>query len=216
MKRIWIEFFTWFVKLTGWPVQFFWFKTKVYKESDAQGCHLHGPAILVSNHRSVYDFALYLFLFPLNTVRYLMGEALFRNKLLGWFLRSLGGIRIDRSEHSVDGVERCRRILEKGGTVGIFPEGRCPLPEEARPLPFHDGAAVLGLSTGAAMVPVVTDGVYFQKARAHVLIGTPLCAADYVREGMTEREAEKAVTAALRAEIIRLEALLNEKKQNEA
>ena len=59
-----IRFWNVFVKLTGWPVQYFCFRTKLYYEDrSVQGRHIRGPAILVSNHTAVYDFAVYMFVF---------------------------------------------------------------------------------------------------------------------------------------------------------
>ena len=54
-----ILFWNWFVKLTGWPVQLLCFRTKVlYEDRKVQGRRIRGPAILVSNHTSVYDYAV--------------------------------------------------------------------------------------------------------------------------------------------------------------
>ena len=72
-----------FVRLTGWLPQRIVFRTKVlYEDRNAQGSRIHGPAILVSNHTAIYDFAAMLFVFYSRTLRYQMAEVLFRKKLL--------------------------------------------------------------------------------------------------------------------------------------
>ena len=44
----------------------------------------------------------------------------------------------------------------------------------------------LALMSGVPVIPVVTNGSYFKKARARVLIGKPLYAADLAPEGLEE------------------------------
>ncbi len=59
-----IHFWNLFVKLTGWPVQFLCFRTKIYYEDRrAQGRRIRGGALVISNHTAVYDYAVYLFVF---------------------------------------------------------------------------------------------------------------------------------------------------------
>ena len=199
-----------FVKITGWPVQFFAFRTKIfYEDRSVQGRKIQGPAILVSNHTSVYDYAVYIFVFITRTLRVVMAEVLFEKPLLGWFLRSLGGIKVDRNTHDFGFVAEAEAVLAKGGVVGIFPESRLPKEGEERPLPFKDSAAYIALRSGAPVIPVVTDGSYFRRKRAHVLIGKPIDLRA-LSAGLTEKEAVQAATKAMRDTIIDLKSKLNE------
>lgn len=205
-----IAAFNWFVKITGWPVQFLCFRTKIlYEDKRAQGRHIKGPAIVISNHTSVFDYAVYLFVFFSRTLRYQMAEVLFKKPGLGLFLKCLGGIRVDRVAHDFGFMPKSERILERGGVVGIFPESRLPLPGETRPLPFKVSAAYLALTSGAKIVPVVTNGSYFNRKRARVLIGKPLYAADLLEDGADETENLRIVSERLRERIMELEKLLN-------
>lgn len=205
-----IALFNWFVKITGWPVQFVCFRTKVlYEDRRVQGRRIKGPAILISNHTSVFDYAVYLFVFFTRTLRFQMAEVLFEKPMLGWFLRCLGGIRVDRGTHDFGFMPKSEKILEHGGVVGIFPESRLPLPGEEHPLPFKVSAAYLALTSGAKIVPVVTNGSYFNRKRARVLIGKPLYAADLLEEGADETENLRIVSERLRDRIRELEKMLN-------
>ncbi len=210
-----IRFWNAFTKLTGWPVQYFCFRTKVYYEDRSlQGRHIRGPAILVSNHTAVYDYAVYLFVFWTRTLRFQMAELLFDKPFLGRLLRHLGGIRVDRTGYDFGFLTRSEEVLRRGGVVGVFPEGRIPKPEEERPLEFKISAAWLALASGVPVIPVVTNGRYFKfpKDRARVLIGKPLLAADLTEDGLDEKENLRLVTERLRARIIELEKLLNERE----
>ena len=145
-----IALFNWFVKITGWPAQLLCFRTKIlYEDRRVQGRHIDGRAIIISNHTSVFDYAVYLFVFWTRTLRFQMAEVLYEKPLLGWFLRLLGGIRVDRNAHDFGFLPKSLSILSRGGVVGIFPESRLPRPGEERPLPFKVSAALLALESGA-------------------------------------------------------------------
>ena len=206
-----IQLWNAFVKITGYPVQKAVFRTKVYYEDKKiQSRHINGPAILISNHTSVWDYAVFLFVFFFRTLRTQMAEVLFRKRLLGLFLRMMGGIRVDRDSMQFGFMGKSQSVLEKHGVVQIFPEGRLPKNGEERPLPFKPGTAYLSLMNNIPIIPVYTNGAYFCKKRARVIIGTPVYARDYVDDSLTEKENLEKISAALREKIIRLERQLHE------
>lgn len=209
-----IALFNWFVKITGWLFQKLCFKTKVYYEDKkAQSRRIKGSAIIVSNHTSVYDYAVMMFVFFSRTLQYQMAEVLFRKKGLGGFLRALGGIEVNRETHETSCLEKSEKILKKGGVVGVFPEARLPREGETPPIKFKTGAAALALSAGAKIVPVYTDGRYFKGKRARVIIGKPLNLREAYDESKSERENLEELTEKLRQKIIELGKLLNEKQK---
>ena len=211
-----ISFFNTFTKVTGWIVQKICFRTKIYYEDKkVQGRMIKGPAIIVSNHTSVFDYAVFLFVFWSRTLRYQMAEVLFRKKLLALFLKCMGGIYIDRNSHDFECVLKCEKILKKNGVVGIFPEGRIPNEGESRPLEFQVGAAQLALMTNVPIIPIYTNGSYFNKKRARVIIGKPICAADLINEQDDYKTSLQNVTEALRKNIIELGSSLSEMVENE-
>lgn len=194
-----------FTKITAWPVQAVCFRTKVhYEDKRVQGRKIKGAAIIVSNHTSVYDFAIMLFTFPFRTLRYLMAEVLFKRKGLAKFLRAMGGVMVDRDAYDFAFLEKLREILEKKGVVGIFPEGRLPREGEERPLPFAPSAAYLALMSGAPIIPVYTNGSYMKKKRAHVIIGKPIDAQSLVDDNLSEKENIERVNVYLRQRIVEL------------
>lgn len=211
-----IRFWNNFTKITAWPVQKLCFRTQIrYEDRAVQGRGIRGPAIIISNHLSVYDYAAYLFVFPWRTLRFQMAEVLFEQRPLGTFLRMLGGIRLDRNSHDFGFMIESEDVLRQGGVVGIFPEGRLHKEDEDRsvPLEFKPGAAYLALATGVPVIPVVTNGSYFSKKRARVLIGKPIAAAALADDAKSDRENIRAVNDAMREKIIELEKMLNESEQ---
>lgn len=194
-----------FTRITAWPVQAICFRTKIhYEDKRVQGRRIKGAAIIISNHTSVYDFAVLLFTFPFRTLRYLMAEVLFKRKGLSGLLRWMGGIMVDRGAHDFSFLEKCTEVLEKKGVVGFFPESRLPLKGEERPLPFAPSAAYLALTSGAPIIPVYTDGSYFRKKRAHVIIGKPINVLSLVDNALSEKENIEKINEYLRKRIVEL------------
>ena len=110
---------------------------------------------------------------------------------------------------------KCEKILNKGGVVGIFPEGRIPNDGEQRPLEFRIGAAQLALMTNTPIIPVYTNGSYFNKKRARVIIGKPFYAADIINEQDDYKTNLQKVTTQMRNIIIELESSLSEMMEDE-
>ena len=75
--------FNWFVKITGFiPVLIAMpFKTH-YSGPKAQSRRIKGKAIVVSNHRTVWDFGLMIFLFWTRSLRCVVGEIMYQKTSL--------------------------------------------------------------------------------------------------------------------------------------
>lgn len=202
-----------FLKITAWPIYWLVFRTKIYYEDKSvQSRKIKGSAIIISNHTSVYDFALMIFLFPFRSLRYLMAEILFKKKGLGLFLKSQGGIKVDRDNFNFSFVSKCEDILQKGGVVGSFPESRLPKDGEERPLPFKPSTAYIAYLSGAPVIPVYTDGEYFTKKRARVIIGKPIDVNEFIDENLTEKENIERINSEFRRRVLELEDELNKRK----
>ncbi|MDO4815100.1 MAG: lysophospholipid acyltransferase family protein [Bacillota bacterium] len=209
---MWIKFFNLFAKITGWLLQWFCFRTKVYYEDKSvQGRHIKGRAIIVSNHTSVYDYAVMMFVFITRTLRYQMAEILFEKKGLRTLLRWLGGIYVNRNNHDLSFVRKSVDILDAGGVVGVFPEGRLPRKGEESPLPFASSVTYIALQSGAPIIPVYTNGSYFCKKRARVIIGKPIAADELADSSLTEKENLQQITEKIRERIKELGKELDEK-----
>lgn len=199
-KKKWaVDLFLLFVKITGLFPALLLFKPRVTWVGNNR--KLPATCILVSNHRSLMDFALYLLVFPFRTIRFLMAEVLFnKSKLFAWFLRAMGGIRVDRDSFQFGFVADSIQVLEKGGTLGVFPEGRLPI--GGRPFPFTPSTAFIATKVPQVpIVPVYTDGNYGLLKRAGVVIGEPIYLADFMQEGLTESEQLKHLTEVLEQKV---------------
>lgn len=185
-KNKWlVNFCLGFVKITGYLPALIFLKPRIRLAAGAKR-RLPAPCILVSNHISLMDFVLYLVVFPLRTVRFLMAEVLYNlSKPFGIFLDLIGGIHVDRDAKNFAFVSHSLEVLDDGGCVGIFPQGRLPL--KGRKFPFTVSAAFIATHTDAPIIPVYTDGNYGLFKRANVVIGAPLSLREHAREGLDEQ-----------------------------
>lgn len=182
------KFVVWFVKITGFLPQLFYFRKKIYYENKKkQGRKIKGGAVLVSNHRALYDFPLLMFVFGFNDMYTLVGEVMFKKTpILSWLLKRLGAIKVDRYTHDVSFMEDVVKLLKKNKVVEIFPEGRLPLKHEKDLLPFKPGAIHLSLKSGKPIIPVYHTGKYGKKIK--VIIGEPIDFSSLYDSSKTEKE----------------------------
>lgn len=202
---MWFDIVNWFTKITAWPIQKICFRTKIlYEDKNVQDNKIQGSAILVSNHTSVFDYAVFLFVFFGRTLRYQMAEVLFQKKLLGFFLRQMGGIFVNRNSTDLSFLYKSADILKSGGIVGVFPEGRIPSVSEEKPLKFQSGAAFLSLETNTPVIPIYTNGSYFSKKRCFVVIGKPIYPSVVDDKNISDKEKIELFCNVMRDKIIEL------------
>lgn len=210
--------FSWFVKITAHPVYMLVFRPKVYYQNKkAQSRKIKGKAIIVSNHTSVWDFALMLFLFPMRLLRCVVAEVIYTKFGMKLFLNMMGAIKVDRHVQDYAFVSKSVEVLNKGGVVEIYPEGRIPDREgDEKPLPFKPSTIYISLESGAPIIPVYTNGKYFTKERARVIIGEPVYVADLYDSNLSEQENISNINERLRTVIknlgYELERKINEEK----
>lgn len=188
------------------------FKPRVFKTWDAKR-QLPKGAIMVSNHKSLMDFILYLIVFPFRTIRFLMAEVLYnKNKPFSFMLNSLGGIKVDRDAHDFSFISEVIERLEKKDTIGIFPEARLPI--NGKPWPFTTSTAFIATKIDVPIVPVYTDGNYGLWKRAHVCIGEAFHLSDYIEDGLTESEQLEHLTKVLETKVYELKSFTETRKQH--
>ncbi|MGB7684449.1 MAG: 1-acyl-sn-glycerol-3-phosphate acyltransferase, partial [Solirubrobacterales bacterium] len=116
-----------------------------------------GGLIVAANHRSFLDpFVVGGCLPWRRPMNYVAKVELFERRWQGWALSRLGAFPIRRGEADEDSMETARQIVERGGTVCIFPEGtrirRGTIGSPKR------GVGRLALQTGAPVVPTAVIG----------------------------------------------------------
>jgi 1-acyl-sn-glycerol-3-phosphate acyltransferase len=135
-----------------------------------------GALLVCSNHISAAD----PFLISAATnhqICYMAKKELFKIPLLGGILRSAGVFPVDRGGKDVGAVKKAIATLEKGGRVGIFPQGtRCP-GKDPRDTALKNGAAMIAVKTGVDILPVFIhrkDNTPKLFRKTTVILGKPI------------------------------------------
>ena len=128
-----------------------------YQREGKEHGKLKGGLIVASNHRSFFDPFLIGGILPWRRpMNYVAKVELFQNPVQAWFISRLGGFPIRRGESDEESMDTARQIVERGGTVCIFPEGtRIRGGSLAEP---KRGVGRLALETGAPVLPTAVVG----------------------------------------------------------
>jgi 1-acyl-sn-glycerol-3-phosphate acyltransferase len=115
--------------------------------------------VVMANHQSALDIPVLMAVLPASwrTV-FWAKQSLFRVPVLGWAMRMLGHMPIDRVNRQLAGrvlADTLRRI-EDGRSVLVFPEETYG--PEGRLLPFQRGGFVFALKTRLPILPVAVLG----------------------------------------------------------
>lgn len=137
------------------------------------------PVIYASNHRTNADPPL-VGIGARGKYAFMAKEELFRNKLFGWLIRSLGAFPVSRGKGDMTVIDTACERLAGGRSLMIFPEGTRS--KDGKVHRGHSGAALIAAKSGAMIVPV---GVCFgEKLRFRTKItvkyGKPIAPQDYV------------------------------------
>src|SRR5438128_1012888 len=164
---------------------------------------LRVPVLFASNHPgSITDSFIIGALVP-RQVHFVATVQLFRFKPLAWLLKQCGIIPVNRLKDDpramrsvMDTFEACFKVLERGGAVGIFPEGMTYNDSQLKTV--KTGAARMALelehrhggSLGLKIVPVGLTYSAKERYRSEVLVhfGDPVHAANFVGGHPTRRK----------------------------
>lgn len=190
------EIFRWFGLLTGWPVQFLFFKRKTYYEDKkAQGRMVKGGAMVISNHYNVLDYVANVFLFPFRKLHVVYAETSNKWAILG--MNFFGGIPVNRDSYHMPFLRTCVRLLKKGRLIQIYPEAH--ISRDGTMLPFKPSYIYMALQAGVPILPVIIDGNYGPLKRAHVIVGKMINPADYCAGPRPTREEIMAINDMIQA-----------------
>jgi glycerol-3-phosphate O-acyltransferase/dihydroxyacetone phosphate acyltransferase len=168
-----------------------------------------GPVLFVANHPNALLDPLLLLCFAPRPVSFLAKAPLFAMPLVGLFVRAFESIPVYRRQdpstdlaRNRETFESARRLLARGGSLALFPEGASH--DEPKLLPMKTGAARIALGAAAqaaAGLKIVPAGLYYtwkQRFRSSALLsfGDPIAVAPVPLDetGEPPREAVRALT----------------------
>lgn len=156
---------------------------------------LEGPAIIISNHKSMLDPAA-VALPVKREITFLGKKELTNNKLLEKFFAAVHMIVVDRHNSDMRAMRACVGALRKGELLGVFPEGtrhHTGLMDE-----LESGVALMALQSRAPMYPVYITPRIAPFHRIHVYVGERIDFADLLEQGVNN-ETSKALLARITA-----------------
>lgn len=207
-----------------------WFLFRDVAVRDAGRVPPAGPVLLCVNHPNNLIDSLLVGAVLSRKVHYLANASLFRNPVLGGFLTRAGAIPAyrrrddpDRADRNAEMFAACRRVLDAGHVLAIYPEGTTHA--EARVQRIKTGAARIALDyegTRAAghedprpplvLIPV---GLSFEarksfRGRVLVAFGDPVSLGPHAAQGREDPVAAvQVLTAAIRtameAQVVRVD-----------
>lgn len=193
-RRIW-DHILWLVKLLVW------LRHRDFRAEPAPA--LEGPYLVLPNHANAYDQFFVGCSFRKRHMYFVASEHAFRQKLVGFLMRTLFG-PISRTKGSADAsaVRSILRVLRRGVSVCLFPEGNRSWNGRSQPLHPATGKLIK-----LAKVPVMTyrlTGGYLADPRwAHTLRKGPIRGAAvnvYTPEELAKLSPEE-ITARIEADL---------------
>lgn len=136
-----------------------------------------GACIIASNHLSSFD------VFPIQLALprplFFMGKAeLFKNPILSWFFRQLGGFPVQRGASDQWALKHARIVLDKGLLLAMFPEGTR---SKGRGLSVaKTGSARLAIEKNVPIIPIAQYGSdeifanFPRRGHVHLVVSPPL------------------------------------------
>jgi len=183
------------------------------------------PVIFVLNHPNALVDPVFLLCLAPRRVSFLAKAPLFRMPVLGWLVRALDSLPVYRQQDegadvskNTETFEAARKLLARGGTIGICPEGVSH--NEPRLRPIKTGAARIALgaiSTGEVSdLKIVPAGLYYTakttfRSEALLYFGEPLDVTPVQLDPngnpprQAVRELSERIEAALRSVILEAE-----------
>ncbi|WP_405592511.1 lysophospholipid acyltransferase family protein [Streptomyces sp. NBC_01190] len=142
-----------------------------------------GPLILAGNHSHNVDGPMLIGTTP-RPIHFLVKKQAFVGPL-DPFLRAIGQIEIDRESVDRAAIANALGVLERGGVLGIFPEGTRGVGDFAQ---LRAGLAYFAVRSGAPVLPVAVLGSARKgrvvgalpplRSRIDVVFGEPFLAGD--------------------------------------
>ena len=132
---------------------------------------------------------------------------------MNFLMTHLDMIKISRESKNFSFIEESLDVLNEGGVIEIYPESRILKPGEQFPLEFKPSAAYIALLSRAPVIPVYTDGNYFGKGRANVIIGKKIDVNTLIDEDADVSENIKRINDHMRNRIVELKNELEKRKE---
>ena len=162
-----------FLKPIVAPIYNFLFRVKVI---GAENVPKDRGVLLCPNHIAAVDVISIGAVCP-RQITCIAKKELFEVPVLGWLVKALGAVKIDRGGADVGAIKVAVSTLQAGKVVTIFPQGhRCPGCNPAT-TPVRHGAALIAYHSKCDVIPVtinIKGAKYKLFRRTEIIFGRPM------------------------------------------
>ncbi len=155
-----------------------------------------GGCTLCINHTQFQDAIVIGAAIP-RQVRFLAKRELLRVPIVGWLIRALGAVPIDRGAGDVGAVKKVITLTKEGEITAVFPQGHRYKGVHPLSTPRRSGIGMIAHRTGMPVVPICIK-LHKQKYSlfhpTEVIIGKPLLYTDFVEDGEGGKHNYEAAT----------------------
>lgn len=159
-----------------------------YKVVGLENIPKEGNVIIASNHKSNLDPIFLASAINHREVAGIAKKELFDNKILGYILKKLNAIPIDRENPDISTIKSILRALKEGYILGIFPEGTRVKEGFGT---AKSGLSVFATKGKACVVPISIITNYKIFNRVLVYIDKPISFEAYYNEKLTTKDHER-------------------------
>lgn len=162
----------WLVDVVRPPLRLFYrlfFKLKI---SGLENIPVNGGCIIASNHLAFHDSVIIAAFIKDRYICFLAKQELFKIKIIGALLRSLGAIPVNRGSKDAQTVKNAVDYLKAGNTLCIFPEGT-RIKNGIR-IKGKKGAVRISRMSDVPIVPVHLKADYRIFGKIEMVIGKPI------------------------------------------
>ena len=132
------------------PLIRFFFRIKA---SGLENIPKEGPIMFCSNHIAAKDPVMIAAACN-RQITFLAKKELFSVPVLGFLIKKLGAVKLDRSGSDIAAIRTSVDVLDKGGALAIFPQGHRYPGVNPATTETKNGAALIAYRSGADIVPV--------------------------------------------------------------
>ena len=152
-----------------------------YKVRGKENIPSEGAFLLCSNHRSWVD-PVYIAAWCKRTLTFMAKEELFTVPVLGGIIKLLGAFPIKRGRGDAAAVMATIKIMKKGGTTLIFPEGTRMKKGERKQV--NSGIVRLAMQAGVPILPAYVS-------RNTVTYGKPIYYNEHIENAQNTEAMQK-------------------------
>lgn len=150
-----------------------------------------GACIIASNHTSNMD-AVNLAVHTWEKKYFLAKKELFRNRLVGFFAKKWGGIKIDRQGNDVNAIKESLKVLRNNKKLVIFPEGTRTNNENMELGEVKQGVAMFAIKAKVQIVPMFIVRKPKVWRRNKVVIGQPFELTEFYGKKLSAEDLSQA------------------------